>query len=122
MQMLQISGVLELRSHQLQRDALKLINSTICGTATMDFWKLMESYFGVDEDIDEAALDKAQSLTEILQLKSQSESKNAPSVSKKSAEASTRAADNDIWDVLMWFDSEAAARVSGAAETVDYFG
>ena len=26
------------------------------------------------------------------------------------------------WEVLMWFDSEAAARVSGAAETVDYFG
>ena len=26
------------------------------------------------------------------------------------------------WEVLMWFDSEAAARVSGVAETVDYFG
>ena len=26
------------------------------------------------------------------------------------------------WEVLMLFDSEAAARVSGAAETVDYFG
>ena len=26
------------------------------------------------------------------------------------------------WEVLMWFDSEAAVRVSGAAETVDYFG
>ena len=26
------------------------------------------------------------------------------------------------WEVLMWFDSEVAARVSGAAETVDYFG
>ena len=25
------------------------------------------------------------------------------------------------WEVLMWVDSEAAARVSGAAETVDYF-
>ena len=27
-----------------------------------------------------------------------------------------------LWEVLMWVDSEAAARVSGAAETVDYFG
>ena len=27
-----------------------------------------------------------------------------------------------LWEVLMWFDSEAAARVLGAAETVDYFG
>ena len=26
------------------------------------------------------------------------------------------------WEVLMWFDSEAVAQVSGAAETVDYFG
>ena len=76
--MLQISRVLELRSHQLRRDALKLINSTICGTATTDFWKLMESYFGVDKDIDEATLDEAQSLAEILQLKSQSESETSP--------------------------------------------
>ena len=28
----------------------------------------------------------------------------------------------DFWEVLMLVDSEAAARVSGAAETVDYFG
>ena len=27
-----------------------------------------------------------------------------------------------VWEVLMLVDSEAAARVSGAAETVDYFG
>ena len=27
-----------------------------------------------------------------------------------------------LWEVLMLVDSEAAARVSGAAETVDYFG
>ena len=27
-----------------------------------------------------------------------------------------------VWEILMWVDSEAAARVSGAAETVDYFG
>ena len=26
------------------------------------------------------------------------------------------------WEVLMWFDSEAAVPVSGAAKTVDYFG
>ena len=26
------------------------------------------------------------------------------------------------WEVLMWFDSEVAVQVSGAAETVDYFG
>ena len=26
------------------------------------------------------------------------------------------------WEVLMWFDSEAVAQVSGVAETVDFFG
>ena len=67
--MLQISGVLEIRSHQLWRDALKLINATICGTATTEFWHLMESYFGIDEDIEEAALEDAQSLAEIVAQK-----------------------------------------------------
>ena len=95
--MLQISGVLELRSHQLCWDALKLINSMICGTATTDFWRLMESYFGVDEDIEEAALDEAQSLAEILQLISQSEGENIPSISKGSIEASaSKAPEEDI--------------------------
>ena len=28
----------------------------------------------------------------------------------------------DVWEVLMLVDSEAAAQVSGVAETVDYFG
>ena len=27
----------------------------------------------------------------------------------------------EVWEVLMWFDSEVAVRVSGVAETVDYF-
>ena len=31
-------------------------------------------------------------------------------------------AEKSYWEVLNRFDSEAAARVSGAAETVDYFG
>ena len=29
---------------------------------------------------------------------------------------------HDMWEVLMLVDSEAAAWVSGVAETVDYFG
>ena len=45
MQMLQLSGVLETRSLQLQREALKLINAMICGTATTDLWKVLESFF-----------------------------------------------------------------------------
>ena len=83
MQMLQISGVLELRSHQLRRHALKMINATICGTATTEFWRLMESYFGVDEDPDEAALQDTQSLADILAQKKAWSSEDVPSVPKE---------------------------------------
>ena len=82
--MLQISGVLEIRSHQLWRDTLKLINATICGTATTEFWHLMESYFGIDKDIEEAALEDAQSLAEIVAQKKAWAEENVPSVSKGS--------------------------------------
>ena len=82
--MLQISGVLEIRSHQLCRHALKMINATICGTATTEFWRLMESYFGVDEDEDEAALEDAQSLAEVLAQKKAWTEESVPSVSKSS--------------------------------------
>ena len=84
--MLQISGMLELHSHQLRCDVLKLINATICGTATTDFWHLMENYFGADEDLDEASLDKAQSLADILKLKKQWSKEDIPSVSKSAVE------------------------------------
>ena len=82
--MLQISGMLELRSHQLRCDALKLMNATICGSATTDFWHLMENYFGTDEDIDKASLDEAQSLADILKLKKQWSKEDVPSISKSS--------------------------------------
>ena len=85
--MLQISGVLEIRSHQLRRDALKLMNATLCGTATTEFWRLMESYFGVDEDLEEAALEDAQSLAEIMAQKKAWVEENVPSVSKETSEA-----------------------------------
>ena len=115
--MLQISGILELRSHQLRRDALKLINSTICGTATTDFWRLMKSYFRVNEDIDEAALDEAQSLAEVLQLKAQSKSENVPSISKKLAETSAKEVDNDIMVIDEEDDDNASATSSQTAKS-----
>ena len=84
--MLQISGVLELWSHQLRHDTLLLMNATLCGTATTDFWCLMENYFRADEDIDEAALDEAQSLADVLKLKKQWSREDVPSVAKSTAE------------------------------------
>ena len=86
MQMLQISGILELQSHQLRHDALKLMNATLCGTATTDLWHLMENYFRADEDIDEAALDEAQSLADVLKLKKQWSREDVPFVAKSTAE------------------------------------
>ena len=86
--MLQISGVLELRSHQLRQHALKLINATICGMATTEFWRLMESYFGVDEDEAEAALEDAQSLADIIAQKKAWATEEVPSISKESAKES----------------------------------
>ena len=78
----------------------------------------MESYFGVDEDIDEATLGEAQSLTEILQLKSQSESENVPSVSKKSAEASAKAADDDVLIIEEEDDDNASVTNSQTVKSV----
>ena len=78
----------------------------------------MESYFGVDKDIDEAALDEAQSLAEILQLKSQSESENVPSVSKKSAKASAKAADDDVLIIEEEDDDNASVTSSQTVKSV----
>ena len=80
--MLQISGVLELWSQQLRHHSLKMINATICGTATTEFWSLMESYFGIDEDAEEGAVEDAQSLTDILAQKRAWVSESVPSITK----------------------------------------
>ena len=78
--MLQLSGVLETHSLQLRREALKLINATICGIATTDLWKVLESFFGVDEDSDESALEDAQSLAEVLKLCKEEKETSDPSI------------------------------------------
>ena len=49
--MLQLSGVLEMQSAKLHRDALRMIDATIAGTATTMFWDIMESFFMVEEDV-----------------------------------------------------------------------
>ena len=80
--MLQLSGVLETCSLQLRREVLKLINATICGTATTDLWKVLESFFGVDEDPDESTLEDAQSLAEVLKLCKEEKETSTPSIRK----------------------------------------
>ena len=56
----------------------------ICGTATTEFWHLMESYFGIDEDVDKATLADAQSLAEIVAQKRAWAEEDVPSVTKES--------------------------------------
>ena len=78
----------------------------------------MESYFGVGEDIKEAALDETQSLAEILQLKSQSKGENIPSMSKGSVEASSKTPDKDILVIEEEDDDNISASSSQTTKSV----
>ena len=82
-----------------------MLLGTILGTATSNLWKLLEHYFSGVEDPDEEKAAEASSLINLLkaQKEEREQEEEAP------------------WEVLKVFDSEAMARVSGAAETVDYF-
>ena len=66
LQLLQFSGLLETQAQKLQRDALKLINATITGTATTNLWQLLEGFFGVDEEPEEEDLQDTASLAATL--------------------------------------------------------
>ena len=69
--MLQMSGTLELHAAKLRRQALSVLLGTVSGTATSNLWKLLESYFGVDEDPGEAQAAEAASLAHILRAQQQ---------------------------------------------------
>ena len=56
----------EVQAKKLRRDALKLINSTITGTATTNLWQLLEGFFGVDKEPEEEDLQDAASLAATL--------------------------------------------------------
>ena len=118
--MLQISGVLEIRSHQLRRDALKLINATVCGSATTEFWRLMESYFGVDEDLDEAALEDAQSLADIMAQKKAWKEEDIPSVSKEASEATLKTVVDDDDDEEAEADTTSVHTTHAASSNTSY--
>ena len=71
LQLLQFSGLLKTQAQKLCRDALKLINSTIAGTATTNLWQLLEGFFGVDEEPEEEDLQDAASLAATLWARKQ---------------------------------------------------
>ena len=63
LQLLQFSSLLEAQAQKLRHDALKLVNSTIAGTAMTNLWQLLENFFGVNEEPEEEELQDATSLT-----------------------------------------------------------
>ena len=85
--MLQFSSLLELQAHKLRRDALQVINAAISGSATTNFWNLMENFFGVDEDPSKSLMEDAASMVAIMKAckaeQEKDEKAQALSVSKE---------------------------------------
>ena len=64
--MLQMSGTLEIHAAKMRRQALSVLLGTVSGSATSNLWKLLEHYFGVDEDPEETKVAEAASLAHLL--------------------------------------------------------
>ena len=83
--MLQLSGVLEIQSCRLKRDALKLMNAVVSGSAASTMWSVLENYFGMEEDIEEKEMEEAQSLAEMLKIQ-RGDKEPVPSITKEQAD------------------------------------
>ena len=79
LQLLQFSGLLEAQARKLRRDALRLQTAALCGTATTNFLDIMESFFGVEEDEDEAKLEDAASMAAFVRANKEERAKDAKS-------------------------------------------
>ena len=106
MQMLQLSGVLEMQSLRLKRDALKLMNATVCGTATSAMWSVLENYFGIEEDVEEKELEEAQSLAEMLRIQRGEAKEDVPALTKQQADSEEAALAEEADDAA---DTESVA-------------
>ena len=81
--MLQMSGALEIHAAKMRRQALSLLLGTVSGSATTNLWKLLEHYFGVDEDPEEAEVAEAASLAHLL--KAQKEERDLDTAAARKA-------------------------------------
>ena len=90
MQLLQYSGLLEMQAHRLRCDALCLQNAALCGTATTNFLDMMENFFGVEEDEEEAKMEDAASFATFIKQNKEEHAKElqskALSITKGSVE------------------------------------
>ena len=66
MQLLQYSGLLEMQAHRLYHDALHLQNAALCGTAMTHFLDMMENFFRVEEDEEEAKMEDTTSFATFI--------------------------------------------------------
>ena len=108
LQMLMMSGALEIQAAKLRFDALQVLLGTVSGSATSNLWKLLEYYFGVDEDAAETKAAEAASLASLikaqkaerdadrnvamLQRKQDQEAVDAPASSTTSSESQPKGA------------------------------
>ena len=90
MQLLQYSGLLEMQANRLFSDALCLQNAALCGTATTNFLDMMENFFGVEEDEEEAKMEDAASFAAFIKQNKEERAKElqskALSITKGSVE------------------------------------
>ena len=114
--MLLFSSVLEMQAHRLCRDALRVVNATLSGTATTGFWTLLEGFFGVDEDPGLASLEDASSLAKALRLRRAEKEKDAQ-VASLSVPAENVADDPDKPETEEILDSESttSSQLAGGA-------
>ena len=79
-----------MQAHCLRRDVLRLQNAALCGTVTTTFLDMMENFFGVEEDEQEAKMEDAASFTAFIKQNKEEQAKElqskAFSVTKGSVE------------------------------------
>ena len=90
MQLLRYLGLLEMQAPHLCHDALCLQNAALCGTAMTNFLDMMENFFGVEEDEEEAKMEDAASFATFIKQNKEERAKElqskALSVTKGSIE------------------------------------
>ena len=68
-----------MQAHCLHQDALRLQNAALCGTATTNFLDMMENFYGVDEDKEEAKMEDAASFAAFIKQNKEEHAKELQS-------------------------------------------
>ena len=72
---------------RLRFDALRILQATLCGSATNGLWTLLENFFGVDENVKDKAIAEAKSLQVMLQKLKEERLRDAEADKLKSTKA-----------------------------------